>query len=73
MRELIKHGAALEDCKDILEEGYPAPRKRAKRTIERWLDIGDKTYNVVVVKSYNYFYGEEVYLIIHFGSFRRRG
>ena len=72
MRELIQHGATLEDCNDILEEGYPAPRKRAKGTIEQWLDRGNKTYNTVVVKSYNYFYGEDVYLVTHFGSFRRR-
>lgn len=72
MRELIKYGATLEDCKDILEQGYPAPRKRAKGTIEQWLDRGNKTSNTVVVKSYNYFYGEDVYLITHFGCFRRR-
>lgn len=72
MRELVKHGSSLEDCKDILKEGYPAPRKRAKGTIEQWLDRGNRTYNVVLVKSHNYFYREDVYLITHFGCFRRR-
>ena len=72
MRELMKYGSTLENCKDILEEGYPVPRRRAKGTIEQWLDRGDKTYNVVVVNSYNYFYGENVYLVTHFGCFSRR-
>lgn len=72
LKELFKHGLTVEDCTRILEEGYPAPRKRAKTTIEKWLDRGSKTYNVVVVKSYNHFYGEDVYLITHFGRFHRR-
>ena len=58
----------IEDCKDILEDGY-APRKRSKDTIEKWLDCGNKTYNVVIVKSYNFMYKEDVYLIKHIGRF----
>lgn len=72
LKELVEYGLTLEDCKHILEEGYPAPRKRAKTTIEQWLDRGNKTYNIVVVKSYNHFYGEDVYLITHFGCFHKR-
>lgn len=70
-RELIKYGFMIEDCKEILEKGY-SPRKRAKDTIEKWMDYGNKTYNVVVVKSFNYLYNEEVYLIIHFGEFTKK-
>ena len=70
-RELLKYGLMIEDCKEILEKGYE-PRKREKDTIERWLDKGKKTYNVVVVKSYNYLYKEEVYLIKHVGKFTKK-
>jgi hypothetical protein len=70
-RELIKHGLILADCQEILENGYE-PRKRAKDTIEKWMDFGNETYNVVIVKSYNYFYKEEVYLIKHVGKFGKK-
>ena len=70
-RELIKYGFMIEDCKEILEKGY-SPRKRKKGTIEKWMDYGDKTYNVVVVKSFNYLYSEDVYLITHFGKFTKK-
>ena len=39
---------------------------------EKWLNVGKKTYNVVVVKSFNNFYNEEVYLITHVGRFSRK-
>jgi len=70
-RELIKFGFMLEDCKEILEKGY-SPRKRKDGTIEKWMDYGNKTYNVVVVKSFNYMYNENIYLIIHFGEFTKK-
>lgn len=70
-RELLKYGFMIEDCKEILEKGY-SPRKRKKDTIEKWIDYSNKTYNVVVVKSFNYFYNEEVYLITHFGEFTKK-
>ena len=70
-KELIKYGFMIEDCKEILEKGY-SPRKRKKGTIEKWLDYGDKTYNVVVMNSFNYLYNEDVYLIIHFGEFTKK-
>ncbi len=69
--ELFKHGLMLCFCKEILENGYDAPRKRAKDTEERWLNRGSKTYNVVVVRSFNYLYNEEVWLIIHVGRFTK--
>ena len=69
--ELLRYGFMIVDCKEILEKGY-SPRKRKKGTIEKWLDYGNKTYNVVVVKSFNYFYNEDVYLIIHFGRFTKK-
>lgn len=69
--ELVKYELRIENCKEVLEQGYEA-RKRSKNTIEKWLDCGDKTYNVVVVKDYNNFFKEEVYVIIHIGKFTRR-
>lgn len=69
--ELLKHGLTISDCKEILENGYE-PRKRGKNTIEKWLDKGNKTYNVVIVKSYNYMYKEDVYLITHVGKFTKK-
>jgi hypothetical protein len=70
-RELTRHGFMLEDCKEILERGY-SPRKRRSGTVERWLDYGRDTYNVVVVRPLNYASGEEVYLITHFGRFTKK-
>ena len=70
-RELAEYGFMIADCKEMLEKGY-APRKRKKNTIEKWMDYGNKTCNVVVVKSFNYMYNEEVYLIIHFGEFTKK-
>lgn len=36
------------------------------------MDFENETYNVVVVKSYNYFHKEEVYLIKHVGKFTKK-
>lgn len=69
MRELMKLGMSLEDVKEVLEEGVPAPRKRSQGTIEQWLRVGRKTYNAVVVRSYNDTLKEEVWLLVHFGRF----
>ncbi len=69
--ELLRYGLTIDDCKEILENGYE-PRKRGKDTVEKWMDSGNKTYNVVIVRSYNYFYKEEVYLITHVGRFTKR-
>ena len=70
-RELLKYGLMLEDCKAVLEDGY-APRKRGEDTIEKWMDYQNKTYNVVVVKTYNEFHREYIYLIKHVGRFTRK-
>ena len=72
MREMIKLGLDLIDCKEILENGNPAPRKRSIGTEEKWLSKGVKTYNVVVVRSFNCFHNEEVQLITHIGKFGRK-
>ena len=69
--ELLKYGFMLEDCKEVLEKGYVA-RKRAKETVEKWMDVGNKTYNVVVVKSFNHMYNEDVWLITHIGKFTKK-
>ena len=72
MRELIKEEKTLYDVVKILEEGYNAPRKRKEDTIEKWLDKGNKTFNVVIVKDYNEIMKEECWVLIHFGKFTRR-
>ena len=69
--ELAKYGLTLEDCRNILENGYE-PRKRAKNTIEKWLDYGSKTYNVVVGKDFDELMNEEVWVIIHIGMFTKK-
>jgi hypothetical protein len=69
MRELMKLGMSLEDVKVVLDEGITAPRKRAKGTIEKWLQVGKKTYNAVVVQEYHEVLKEEVWLLVHFGRF----
>jgi hypothetical protein len=70
-KELTECGLMISDCKEVLEEGYE-PRKRAKDTIEKWKDYGNKIYNVVVVKSHNYLFREDVYLITHVGKFTKK-
>lgn len=59
----------LFDVKDILENGEDSPRKRKEGTIERWKITGNKTYEVVVVKDYNDFFKQDVWLITHIGKF----
>ena len=53
MQELMQEGMTLYDVVEILENGYDAPRKRKKGTIEKWLDKGKKTYNVVIGSKMN--------------------
>ena len=72
MRELMKEEKTLHDVVQILEEGYEAPRKRKTGTIEKWLDKGNKTFNVVIAKDYNEIMKEDCWVLIHFGKFSRR-
>ena len=72
MRELIKEEKTLHDVVTILEEGYDAPRKRKAGTIEKWLNKGNKTFNVVIAKDYNETLKEDCWVLIHFGKFSRR-
>ncbi len=44
--ELAKYGLMIRSCKKVLEEGYDAPRKRAKDTEEKWLDRGNITKDI---------------------------
>jgi len=71
VKEMMQLGFTLSDCKEMLEQGYDAPRKRASGTEEKWYDKGSKTYNIVIVKSVNYMLNEEIYLITHVGEFSR--
>jgi len=70
--ELIKYSLMMQDCKEMLENGYDAPRKRARDTKEKWFNKGKSTFNVVIVHSFNYDYNEPVWLITHVGKFTRR-
>jgi hypothetical protein len=72
MRELMKEEKTLYDVVIILEEGYDAPRKRKEGTIEKWLDKGNKTFNVVIAKDYDETMKEDCWVLIHFGKFTRR-
>ena len=72
MRDLMKEEKTLYDAVKILEEGYNAPRKRKEGTIEKWLDKGNKTFNVVIAKDYDEIMKEECWVLIHFGKFTRR-
>ena len=72
MRELMAEGLTLEDVKEVLENGVPAPRKRKRGVIEKLLSKGSKTYNAVVVLCHNEVLKEDIWLLIHFGRFTRR-
>jgi len=68
--ELSKEGLDLFDVAEILEKGYETHRKRRDGVIERYLDKGDKTIEVVVQKSYCF--EEEVWEVVHAGSFMKK-
>lgn len=72
MKELVETGKTLYDVLKILKEGYNAPRKRSKDTIEKWLDKKNKTYNVVIAKDYDEILKEDVWVLIHFGKFTKK-
>ena len=70
-RELFEYGLRMGECKKILENGYE-PRKRGKDVIEKWQNVGNKTYNIVIVRSYSRTFNEDVYVIKHVGRFSRK-
>jgi len=72
MNELFKEEKTLVDVIYILNNGYFAPRKRKKGTIEKWINKGNKTYNAVIVKDYNELLKKECWVLIHFGRFTRK-
>lgn len=72
MREMMQLGLTISDCLQLLEEGFPAPRQRAKWCIEMWRAKGTKTFNIVIVESFSVVNNELVYLIIHVGRFGRK-
>ena len=72
MQELMQESKTIYDVVEILENGYDAPRKRKHGTIEKWLDKGKKTYNVVIVKDYHEILKEDCWVLTHFGKFSRR-
>lgn len=71
-RELTKEGKDLYFVLKVLEEGYDSRRKRAKDTIEKWFDKGNKTFEVVIAKDYDEIAKEEVWVLIHLGKFTKR-
>ena len=72
MRELMKYGKMLSDIAVMLEQGHDAPRRRKKGIVEKWIDKGKKTFNIVIAKDYNEQAKKEVWILIHFGKFTRR-
>jgi len=71
LNELLKLGLCLEDCKNILEQGYDAPRKRKAGTVEKWFDKGKSTVNIVIKRDYDNQMKEECWVIIHLGMFKK--
>lgn len=72
MQELFKESKTLIDVLEILEFGSDAPRKRKNNTLEKWLGKGNKTYNAVIIKSYDELNRSEHWVLVHFGKFTRR-
>ena len=72
MQELMQEGKTIYDVIEILENGYDAPRKRKLGTIEKWLDKGKKTYNMVIVKDYHEILKEDCWVLTHFAKLSRR-
>ena len=72
MIELMKEEKTVYDVVEILDEGYNAPRKRKEGKIEKWLDKGNKTFNVVIAKDYDEILKENCWVLIHFGKFTRK-
>lgn len=68
----MKEEKTLQDVVLILKEGYDAPRKRKEGTIEKCLNKGNKTFNVVIAKDYDGTMKEDCWVLIHFGKFTRR-
>lgn len=72
MQELMREEKTLYDVVEILEQGYDSPRRRKPDVIERWLDVGDKTFNAVIGQSYDDVMKEDIWVLIHFGKFTRK-
>lgn len=72
MQEMMHYSVSLGDVLRVLQDGYDAPRRRKKGTVEKWLDKGAKTFNAVVVKSFDETAGKDCWLLIHFGKFTRK-
>jgi len=68
----MKEAKTLYDVVEVLEQGYDAPRKRKAGTIEKWMDVRNKTFNAVVAKDHNETMKENCWVLIHFGKFTRR-
>lgn len=68
--EMARVGIDLDDVAEILEKGYESHRKRKKDIVEKYFDRGDKTIEVVVMKS-NVF-EEDVWEVIHVGMFTKK-
>ena len=70
--DMFNLGLTIEDCKKIVAYGYFAPKKRKKGVYEIWYSKGNKTYNIVIISSFNVDLKEDVYLIKHVGRFTRK-
>ncbi len=63
----------LYDVLQILKDGYDCSTSgRKKGTFEKCLDFKNKTIKVVVVKSFEFWSKQEVYVIVHVGKFTKR-
>ena len=68
MNKLYENNLDIYMVLNVLENGYDcAKSKRAKGTIERWLNEKRKTIRIFVVKSFNYSLNMDVWAITHVG------
>lgn len=71
--ELKELNMDLYDVVQILQEGCEcSTSERKEGTVEKCLDIKNKTIKVVVARSYEFWSKREVYAIIHVGKFKVR-
>ncbi|MEE8358722.1 MAG: hypothetical protein V3R82_04855 [Candidatus Hydrothermarchaeales archaeon] len=71
--ELKNSRMDLYDVLQILKDGYDCSTSRRKKgTFEKCLDFKNKTIKVVVVKSFEFWSKQEVYVIVHVGKFTKR-
>ncbi|MFA6329308.1 MAG: hypothetical protein WCX64_01325 [Candidatus Micrarchaeia archaeon] len=69
MNELWKYGLALDDAKQVLEEGYDCSDGKRKKTVfERCLHSRGKVIKIVVACGYNHSLATDCWVVTHVGT-----